>query len=403
MTVASGAESFLNGGKAQEGSQTEEASTLGDSIEDNEMQVTKETSVGASTMADSSLGISDDESTFSSIKKGAQDGANGKSNPISPIQAEKILEPPKTVRTSGGLAEGLDRAGTTSATPKIRNLTSNISGRVTRGGGIAPSGVNTETGGKNRPMAIPIPTGAASSVTALDKPILLKMGNPRMHIHCYDLWIKIKATNGEEEEQVAIQHSLQKFFEIVSQVDKTTIIPPYLELDRNDRTIPDISGAFSISLLEVFSSVRCYFSRLSQRDDKGNMILAQSITFQEFMELARALLINMDYILFSKASDQENAAEIGWMLYSTRSQDEEQLAELFSALVQESIGVKWRPIRINDRFCKDALDGDRTYALHLEASTKKAAAIRQKLAQWYGSGNPHFQMKERCAWSHHSR
>jgi len=151
MTVASGAESFLNGGEAQEGSQTEEASTLGDSIEDNEMQVTKETSVGASTMADSSLGISDDESTFSSIKKGAQDGANGKSNPISPIQAEKILEPPKTVRTSGGLAEGLDRAGTTSAAPKIRNLTSNISGRVTRGGGIAPSGVNTETGGETDP------------------------------------------------------------------------------------------------------------------------------------------------------------------------------------------------------------------------------------------------------------
>jgi len=93
MTVASGAESFLNGGEAQEGSQTEEASTLGDSIEDNEMQVTKETSVGASTIADSSLGISDDKSTFSSIKKGAQDGANGKSNPIAPFKQKRSRNP----------------------------------------------------------------------------------------------------------------------------------------------------------------------------------------------------------------------------------------------------------------------------------------------------------------------
>jgi hypothetical protein len=127
-----------------------------------------------------------------------------------------------------------------------------------------------------------------------------------------------------------IKHSLQKFFEIVLQVDKTTIIPPYLELDRNDRTIPDISGAFPISLLEPFSSVKCFFFRLSQRNDKGNiycsLILAQSITFhQEFMELARALLMNMDYGLFPKASDHENASEIGWMLYSV---------ELFLALVQ---------------------------------------------------------------------
>jgi hypothetical protein len=33
--------------------------------------------------------------------------------------------------------------------------------------------------------------------------------------------------------------------------------------------------------------------------------------------------MNLDYSLFPKASDHEVAAEVGWMLDSTRSHDEE--------------------------------------------------------------------------------
>jgi hypothetical protein len=80
----------------------------------------------------------------------------------------------------------------------------------------------------------------------------------------------------------------------------------------------------------------------------------------------------MDYSLFPKASDHKVATEVGWMLYSTSSQDIERLSELISELVQEKGGTKWRPIRANDRVRKDAADNsNRTYALHLEASTEK--------------------------------
>jgi len=99
----------------------------------------------------------------------------------------------------------------------------------------------------------------------------------------------------------------------------------------------------------------------------------------------------MDYGLFPKASDHETAAEIGWLLYSTQSQDEERLSELISELVQEKVGTKWRPIRVNDRYKKDTSDAsNRTYALHLEASTEKGALIRQRLSKWYGTGRSDF-------------
>jgi len=130
---------------------------------------------------------------------------------------------------------------------------------------------------------------------------------------------------------------------------------------------------------------------LSPRNDKGNMycrlILAQNISFHDFMDKASSSLMNLDYGIFSKACDHERTAEIGWLLYSTRQQDEERISELISNLVNAKVGAKWRPIRCNDRNCKEPSDpAERTYALHLEGAEDSALKIRQLLKRWYGSG-----------------
>jgi hypothetical protein len=79
----------------------------------------------------------------------------------------------------------------------------------------------------------------------------------------------VKVTKCEDEEQVAAQNTLQFFFEIVLQADKSSIIPLFLELDRTDRSIPDISVSLPVAEIEPFSSVKRYFARISQRNEKG--------------------------------------------------------------------------------------------------------------------------------------
>jgi hypothetical protein len=80
----------------------------------------------------------------------------------------------------------------------------------------------------------------------------------RPNIHCYTLRLKIIKSRSEEEEQQLIQATLQKFFDIVLQADSKMIIPPFLELDRNDKCVPDLSNAFQVSAVDSFYSLKKY-------------------------------------------------------------------------------------------------------------------------------------------------
>jgi hypothetical protein len=231
----------------------------------------------------------------------------------------------------------------------------------------------------------------------LDKQITLKKGAIRNHTHRYTLRIKIISTKSEEEEQILIQKTLQKFFNIVLQADQKSIIPPFFDLDRADPSIPDLSATFNVKALDSYYSTKRYFSKLSPRTKEGfvwsSIILAQSIPFSEFMDKARHSLDNQSFSLWPKATDLEFAAEVGLLLYSTRQQDEDRLSELLSSLAGKKIGVKWKPIQTTNGVSRNKTNQDnesRVYALLLECAADKTQDTRMKLSKWYGSHSKHF-------------
>jgi hypothetical protein len=105
----------------------------------------------------------------------------------------------------------------------------------------------------------------------------------------------------------------------------------------------------------------------------SSIILAQSISFTSFMEKTRHSLDNKAFSLWPKASDHELATDIGWLLYSTRQQDEGMIAEMISSLLGEKIGAKWKPIRTTDGSNRSKDNSSaRIYAIHLECAADKA-------------------------------
>jgi hypothetical protein len=93
--------------------------------------------------------------------------------------------------------------------------------------------------------------------------------NTRSHIHRYTLHFKMVKPKAEEKGQQIIQDALQKFLEIALQADPTTILSPYLELDPADKSVPDLSTAFTVSSIDSFHALKMYFFRMSPRDDSG--------------------------------------------------------------------------------------------------------------------------------------
>ena len=108
------------------------------------------------------------------------------------------------------------------------------------------------------------------------------------------------------------------------------------------------------------------------------------------MDKAGSSLNNLEYGLYPRASNHESAAEIGWLLYSIREQNEERISDMLSKLTGEIIGAKWRPIRTSVGARKKDDDETRTFAIHLECASDKVQAIRQQLSKWYGTGSNTF-------------
>jgi hypothetical protein len=231
----------------------------------------------------------------------------------------------------------------------------------------------------------------------VDKAITLKKSNSRPHIHRYTLCFKTIKAKSEDENYQIIQETLQRFLEIALQVDPKTIMPPYLELDRNDRSVTDLSQAFTVSSIDSYHALKKYFFRLSPRDDEGvswcSSILAQAMPFSAFMDKAKYSLENNDFSLWPKASDNENTTDVGWLLYSTRAQDEERLSALLSEITGEHIGVKWKPIRSSNAKIrkKDQTPNKvKVKALHVECTVDRLQEVRDKLTLWYSSSSRKF-------------
>jgi hypothetical protein len=144
----------------------------------------------------------------------------GSSNQVIP-PAKTTIANGSSMIDSGKMAKGFDYV------PKVGNIPDKLranfqSGKV----GFNPLPSKTVS---NQPASSK--TNSAQLNPVLDKPIALKNGQKRPHIHRYDLKIEVKKPKDEDEEFLGVKNALQKFLELILQADSTIILPPFYELE----------------------------------------------------------------------------------------------------------------------------------------------------------------------------
>ncbi len=91
--------------------------------------------------------------------------------------------------------------------------------------------------------------------------------------------------------------------------------------------------------------------------------------------------------------DNENTTDVGWLLYSTRAQDEEWLTDLLCDLTGENIGVKWKPVRATNgsiRKKDQKAPEEKIMALHVVCAVDRLQEVFGKLNLWYSSSSQRF-------------
>lgn len=143
-------------------------------------------------------------------------------------------------------------------------------------------------------------------------------------------------------------------------------------------------------------TVRRYFHRLYPRTEGGmfycNIIIASMRHPNSIRDLLAVHLRDNRLGLWQRAIDAEQVAEIGWLLYSTRHQDEQRLVRLLSNTTGEHIGARWRVIKTttHNRRTGTSPQSKEVRAIHLECDANLTQRMKHKVARLYSSSSTNF-------------
>jgi len=153
-----------------------------------------------------------------------------------------------------------------------------------------------------------------------------------------------------------------------------------------------------VASLKGRGHAKSYLHRLFPHQEGGqfycNIILATSKSPAELRDMIALHLRDNRMGLWQQSIDAEQVTEIGWLLYSSRQQDEKRVAELLSHCTEEKIGACWRLIMTSANVRRNKGPNEpkppEVRALHLECDSAVAQHAKHKIARLYSSSTTLF-------------
>jgi hypothetical protein len=183
---------------------------------------------------------------------------------------------------------------------------------------------------------------------------------------------------------------LQKWFNKMKEVDKKFTV---ISWKKEDGPMQPIREAKHIP--NVISKLRVYFSRIQARSSGGkiftDVFVQHTIPINDLRGDTEWFLKENHMAMFEKQLQVESTTQIGWLLYSTPSLDNESLVVAIETEIGVQVALRWKYIN-SSKYIEDEMERKKWMAIHLEVDSKKEKKARRGINRLYGSQSSKFPL-----------
>ena len=174
------------------------------------------------------------------------------------------------------------------------------------------------------------------------------------------------------------------------------------EMDNNFRVIswktedgPKQPIKESKHIPNVISKLRVYFARIQARTSGGkiftDVFVQHTIPVDDLRGDTEWFLKENQMAMYKKQLQVESTAQMGWLLYSTQTLDNEALKVAIEAEIGVQVALRWKYVN-SSKYIENDVERKKWMAIHIEVDSKEMKKASKGLNRLYGSKSTKFPL-----------
>ena len=210
------------------------------------------------------------------------------------------------------------------------------------------------------------------------------------NVHKTRIGLMVTAPPSSTEPDKKLVLQLQHWFAKMQESDKNFSLLPWSENDSSKVSIKKMQD-----IPTKISKLRLYFTRARANTSGGRVNMdvqvLHTVPIADLRGDAEWFLEENNMAIYDKKLQVEATSQLGWLLYSTQSMDQDVLANQIQQAIGVKLALRWKFINTS-KFISDATVRKKWMALHVEVDAKEAKKAARGLAKFYSSSSVSFPL-----------
>ena len=193
-----------------------------------------------------------------------------------------------------------------------------------------------------------------------------------------------------KEPDKLLANYLQKWFNKMKEMDNNFRVISWKTEDGPKYPIKE-----SKNIPNVISKLRVYFARIQARPSGGkvftDVFVQHTIPVDDLRGDTEWFLKENQMAMFKKQLQVESTAQMGWLLYSTQTLDNEALKVAIEAEIGVQVALRWKYVN-SSKYIENDVERKKWMAIHIEVDSKEMKKASKGLNRLYGSKSTKFPL-----------